>query len=179
VIDALISPRYLQEQQRLHAQPNGYGGGGVRWRDFVTTLALVHRCRSVLDYGCGEGTLAAALKTPLDVRQYDPAMPAHAALPGPADLVVCTDVLEHVEPDRIEAVLAHLASLSQRVLFVAIALVPSNKTLSDGRNAHILMRPESWWLQALRALPFDPFDVQPHDSYASKHFVAVCVRRPS
>lgn len=147
-LDALISPDYRQEQIRLHTDPRGYGGRGRKWATFVNALIWVHECQSVLDYGCGEGSLGVHLALAgrcKDIRQYDPAVPGFEALPEPADLVVCTDVLEHVEADKIDAVLDHLCGLTQKVLFVVVSLIETAKTLSDGRQAHILLKDPTWW----------------------------------
>lgn len=145
----LISQAYLGEQRRLHAMPEGYGGKGDKWAQAVLDLARQYDCWSVLDYGCGEGALARAVLARADrrlaVREYDPAVDGKSDRPSFADLVVCTDVLEHVEPDRLDAVLAHLKSLARRALFIVVATRPSNKTLSDGRNAHLILETPAWW----------------------------------
>jgi hypothetical protein len=83
------------------------------------------------------------------VRNYDPGIPADSALPAPADLVVCTDVLEHIEPEHLDAVLAHIFRLAQRAVFLQIALFPAKKTLPDGRNAHLIVQPANWWLDKI------------------------------
>lgn len=157
MLDELISPRYRDEQVRLHAQPRGYGQRGSKWSTHVNTLVWKHGCQSVLDYGCGQGSLrqwVAEAGRCRDIREYDPAIAGKDALPAVADLVVCTDVLEHVEPDKIDAVLAHLRSVTGRLLFVVISLVETAKTLSDGRQAHILLQAPAWWRARFEALGF-------------------------
>lgn len=151
----LISPAYLAQQRAMHAAPRGYGGKGSKWADDVAALYAGAYAESLLDYGCGEGSLAKALR-PLGIKaiEYDPAITGKDALPEPADIVVCTDVLEHIEPDRIDAVLAHLRSLTRKACFAVICLRPANKNLPDGRNAHILLRPVSWWRERIEAHGF-------------------------
>jgi FkbM family methyltransferase len=97
-----------------------------------------------LDYGCGKQTLAAALPD-LRVIGYDPAVPGLDAPPQPADLVVCTDVLEHVEPELIDNVLDDLCRVAKKAAFVTVATRPAVKTLADGRNAHLTVQPLAWW----------------------------------
>jgi hypothetical protein len=63
--------------------------------------------------------------------------------------VVCTDVLEHIEPELIDNVLDHLKDLTRKVAFLAIATRPARKNLADGRNAHLIIQPSSWWLAKL------------------------------
>jgi hypothetical protein len=155
----LISPGYLEEQQVLHAAPRGYGGRGEKWAGIVLQVAYAYQCHSVLDYGCGQGTLAAMLRTLVRpdiyrVDEYDPAIAGKDAPPLFADLVSCTDVLEHIEPDRLDAVLGHLRTLARKAVFVVISLKPTNKRLRDGRNAHLIIRPAAWWKDRLRVAGF-------------------------
>jgi len=172
-LDDLISPAYREEQVRLHRQPKGYGGRGRKWSTQVNALVWTYQCESVLDYGCGEGSLAATLAISArckDIRQYDPAVECFELLPAPADCVVCTDVLEHVEEDKIEAVLDHLCGLTRKVLFVVISLVETAKTLSDGRQAHILLREPPWWKSRLAARELelrDELDIKPEKQWAA------------
>jgi hypothetical protein len=148
--DDLISDAYRGEQVRLHAAPKGYGGRGDKWAAAVIELAARFQARSLLDYGAGQGALGRAVRAAgLAIAEYDPARPGLDALPAPADLVVCTDVLEHIEPDRLAAVLAHLRAVTQRVLFAVVATRPATKWLSDGRNAHLLLHDAVWWTETM------------------------------
>lgn len=102
---------------------------------------------TVLDYGCGKGALKRALGVP--IAEYDPAVAEHAAAPSGANLVVCSDVLEHVEPDCLDAVLDHLQALTLRVGYFVIATRKAKKQLADGRNAHLIVEPGKWWMRKL------------------------------
>lgn len=86
----------------------------------------------------------------LRVFGYDPAVEQYAKEPEPADFVVCTDVLEHVEPECIRDVLEHIASLALKAFWAYITTSPSNKMLPCGKNAHILQRDKDWWARELR-----------------------------
>jgi 2-polyprenyl-3-methyl-5-hydroxy-6-metoxy-1,4-benzoquinol methylase len=172
----LISDAYLAEQVRLHAAPRGYGARGSRWAEAVHALASQYHCRTILDYGCGQGSLARAL-TPMGrtVTEYDPAVAGKDQLPTPADLVVCTDVLEHVESAHIFAVAQHLAALTRRALFLVVSLVETDKRLSDGRQAHILLRTPAWWQTLLEAHDFQLARQVPT---GAKHWGTVWRRSP-
>ena len=154
-MSALITPDYLAQQKALHAAPKGYGGKGDKWAGEVHRMAASGE--TILDYGCGQGSLGRALRgLGYEVRDYDPAIPGKDVPPPPADLVVCTDVLEHIEPACIDAVLDDLKRVTRKALFVVIALTPAGKVLPDGRNAHILLRPADWWADMLgRRFAFD------------------------
>lgn len=174
-----ISPAYLELQKELHARPNGYGGKGDKWAPAVAGLVQQLGCASVLDYGCGQGRLVTALRplVPSVVRldEYDPAIQGKDGHPDFADLVVCTDVLEHIEPDRLTDVLAHLHLLARRAVFVVIATRPSNKTMADGRNAHLIVKDDAWWQARMAAAGFAIAGVAPVSPLAkpSREWVAV------
>jgi hypothetical protein len=154
----LISPAYLQEQKILHAAPRGYGGRGEKWAGVILQVALKYHCTSILDYGCGQGSLARVLRSqPLGairVDEYDPAIPGKDGSPEFADLVNVTDVLEHIEPDKLVSVLSHIRSLARKAVFAVISTKDSNKTLSDGRNAHVIIENGAWWKQQIREAGF-------------------------
>ncbi|MFG5119540.1 glycosyltransferase [Methylorubrum sp. POS3] len=148
---ALISDTYRHLQQELHGRFN-YGIGGHRWVEGVKLLMDAFVCESILDYGCGRGLLTKGLLAKgIDVvtSEYDPAVAGKDLPPEPADLVVCTDVLEHIEPDCLDDVLSDLARLTKKVLLVNISTRPAVKVLADGRNAHILLMSPDQWLVLL------------------------------
>jgi len=143
--DALISPEYRALLRSCHVADARWGSTAGRWAGMVrNALSNLPHGATVLDYGCGKGELARALDD-VEVREYDPAIPGKDDLPEPADLVVCVDVLEHVEPDRLYEVLAHIASLARRRALLAVATRAAVKELSDGRNAHLIVHPHTWW----------------------------------
>lgn len=145
----LISADYRKLNAQLHRENLAYGVGGGKHADTVKKLvATLKPPVSVLDYGCGKGYLAKAL--PFAIWEYDPAVPGKEEPPRPADLVVCTDVLEHVEPEKIAHVLWHLATVTRQVGYFVIHTGPSMKTLADGRNSHLLQRDREWWSRELR-----------------------------
>jgi hypothetical protein len=148
----LATPWYITEQKKLHARPKGYGGGGHKWAELMLDTAQHHKCRSLIDYGCGQNTLVRKIKE-IDTggqiqayRSYDPAIPdlAHP-VNGVFDLVSCTDVLEHIEPECLDNVLDQLRSLTGRVAVFVVSMAPTNKWLSDGRNGHLIVKRVDWW----------------------------------
>lgn len=146
--EILISKKYLAEQKRLHADPRRYGTRGSKWAETVRKiLTKLPPVDDVLDYGCGQNTLCLALeKFGIKTRSYDPAVSQFAELPIAADFVCCTDVLEHIEPEKIADVLDHICALTIGHIFAVISTVETAKKLSDGRQAHILLRPREWWV---------------------------------
>lgn len=142
----LISEGYRELNRELHAREPIFGNDNFGWSKYARSLVEGNGYTDVLDYGCGKGRLAVALSDlGIRVQEYDPAIEGKDAMPEPADFVVCTDVLEHIEPVNLNAVLRHLRGLTRRRLFVTIACAPAAKTLADGRNAHLIVKPGPWW----------------------------------
>ncbi len=146
----LISPAYRDLNTALHDSDPEYGTSGHKWAPMVDDLARKAEAATVLDYGCGRGTLRAALAAaPYDVIEYDPALPEKASKPLRADVVVCGDVLEHVEPDCLYPVLDDIKSVARSAVFLVVATRPARKVLADGRNAHLIVESSSWWVPKL------------------------------
>jgi hypothetical protein len=79
---------------------------------------------------------------------YDPAFPEYGE-PKTADIVCCIDVLEHIEPLLLNNVLDDLHRIVSKAGFFTIHTGPAIKVLLDGRNAHLIQEPSSWWLKRL------------------------------
>jgi hypothetical protein len=150
----LASPRYREILQEMRLHQKGWGGDGAKHAAAVKKIVMFLNPDAVLDYGCGNGRLRQALKGEIEQRvlEYDPGIRGKEGLPKPCDLVVCTDVLEHVEPERISAVLDHLYRVAAKNAYLVIATRPANARLPDGRNAHLLVKPAKWWLGQLAAV---------------------------
>jgi 2-polyprenyl-3-methyl-5-hydroxy-6-metoxy-1,4-benzoquinol methylase/uncharacterized Rossmann fold enzyme len=144
----LISAEYAGLNAQLHRENLAYGVGGGKHADTVKKLAASTKAESILDYGCGKGYLAKSL--PFPIWEYDPAIPEKSESPRPADLVVCTDVLEHIEPERIMFVLDDLKRCVKKVGYFVINTGPAMKTLPDGRNTHLIQQGKAWWQEKLQ-----------------------------
>jgi len=146
----LISEKYVSQNQSLHEKGN-FGISGYKWADIVLWLVTHHQIKHLLDYGAGQQTLKKALiqHTHIQIDCYDPAIAELATPPESAELVTCTDVLEHIEPKAIDVVLDHIQSIASRYVFLVIPTGPATKTLPDGRNAHLIQQPVHWWLPKL------------------------------
>lgn len=145
----LISEEYRSLNESLHQSNETYGTSGKKWSPMIHELAVAMQTKDILDYGCGKSTLANNL--PFKIQQYDPAIQKYSTRPHPSDIVVCTDVLEHIEPDCVDEVLDDLQSLTRKVGFFVIATRPAKKILEDGRNAHLIQSGLDWWLPKLWA----------------------------
>lgn len=144
----LISPELKALNAKLHEENLCFGVGGGRYAPIVVKiLDREPRIKSVLDYGCGKGYLAKTLTFP--IWEYDPAVTGKDQAPRPADLVMCTDVLEHVEPDKLKLVLGDLARCVKQVGYFVIFCGAAQKSYADGRNTHLIQEKPEWWVKAV------------------------------
>lgn len=146
----LISEQYVEQNKSLHGAGN-FGVSGYKWAPSVGWVIHHHQIKHVLDYGAGQQTLKNALKDKFkaQIDCYDPAVPELATPPSSAEMVTCTDVLEHIEPENVDEVLDHIQSIASRLVFLVIPTGPAAKVLPDGRNAHLIQQPVQWWLPKL------------------------------
>ncbi|HKV00429.1 MAG TPA: hypothetical protein VJR58_34330 [Vineibacter sp.] len=63
-------------------------------------------------------------------------------------------MLEHVEPECLDDVLAELRRVTQEVGLFVVHLTAARKTLPDGRNAHLIQQPADWWSDRIMAAGF-------------------------
>jgi hypothetical protein len=151
----LITAEFRELNARLHRENLAYGVGGDKEAPTVIKLAATLKQAgttdghqpSVLDYGCGKGYLAKNL--PFPIWEYDPAIPGKDLSPRPADLVVCADVLEHIEPEKLLVVLDDLRRCIKQVGYFVIHTGPAAKHYADGRNTHLIQQKRPWWEKKL------------------------------
>ena len=148
---ATISDAYRAQQQELHKNPN-YGIASLGFAGLIKNVMEKISAKSLSDYGAGKCNLRKGLneagKTDFEYFPYDPAFPEYGP-PRPADLVCCIDVLEHIEEPYLDNVLTDLHGIVRNYGFFSIHSGPAAKVLSDGRNAHLIQQPSSWWLPRL------------------------------
>jgi len=173
VVFNTISNKYRELNTKLHENASvKYGYKGHQQANAIIDLIQSSSCENILDYGAGKQTLSAELKTKVSVpvMDYDPSIPAISSSPSPADLVVCCDVLEHVEPEYLDAVLDHLRTLCRKKLFVRVCTVPcTSKSLPDGSNPHRIIQPMDWWKERL----FTRFSPDSEIEASSQYFTLI------
>lgn len=142
-----ISDEYVEQNRRMHGDFKSYGAFSARWFDKIRFISESVGSPEILDYGCGKGGLVRALnEAGYRASGYDPAVEEFSSRPKPSDIVICTDVLEHVEPEYVQMVLDDLRDLTKHALYVIVSTVHAKKTLSDGRNAHLSVRTANEWV---------------------------------
>ena len=160
----LISPEYVQQQKQMH-NTYEYGTASLTYAPMVAKVMNQNGVKTLLDYGAGRMNLLRAISDrklvdhAFEYIPYEPAHEKHCEPPAPAEMVACIDVLEHIEPDCLDAVLDDLKRVTQAIGFFTVATGPAAKLLPDGRNAHLIQEPPEWWLPKILAR-FDLFTFQ-------------------
>jgi len=123
-----------------------------------------------LDYGAGHGGLKKVWGHKYKITEYEPGRPEVSAPPEPHDMVLCIDVLEHIEPEYIDNVLKDLQRVTKEYGLFQIATRPAVKKLKDGRNAHLIVKPAQWWIEKVNTL-FEIVDFQTNGTREVRVFV--------
>lgn len=131
---------YAQLYKKLHDDNKNYGAGATAILPALRHVVGFLKPKSILDYGCGKGGLVRALQREypdIKIRGYDPSVEQFNIFPTGEtfDLVVNTDVLEHVPESYLKDTVAKIASLSKNVFF-HLHHAKAVAVLSNGENAH-------------------------------------------
>jgi hypothetical protein len=118
------------------------------WLERIEAIADEVGARSLIDYGCGTSRGVSRFSR-LQVSDYDPGVPGCETIPARVDMVVSVHALEHVEPEHVDAVIAHIRSLARAAALLVISCDPSTKVLPDGSPWHSLVRDPDWWRDRL------------------------------
>lgn len=154
-----------------HCGPWPYRKGEARWEGFFAgvadTIVRSFSPKTVFDAGCGVGFLVEALwdrgveAHGRDISAYAIAQIRSDArgtcrvgsvtepIEGTYDLVVCIEVLEHLDADDADRAIEQLTAASDRILFSS---TPSH----FGEPTHQTVRPAIYWLRRFARLGFKP-----------------------
>lgn len=175
-----ISKDYLEQQALLHCEEEDYGVASLSFAPIVAELIRQTNAKSLSDYGAGKMKLREGLRKagldPDPYLPYDPVFPEYGP-PRAADLVCCIDVLEHIEPPFLENVLIQLSEITTGIGFFSIHMGQAARVLTDGRNAHLIQEPSSWWLARLVRY-FEVVHLQSHRIMGDGMFLIVKPKVP-
>ncbi len=177
----MISDRY----KKLLESVNGKENFGKRKNlpKFLEELINQHNPDSILDFGCGVGSLINTLRIKYpqkNIQGYDPGNInfINSFDNQIFDLVISTDVLEHIEPEFLDETLEFLKNKSKR-FYHLIALEPSRVVLPDGRNAHLIIETADWWKEKFIKLGYKiTFEYhmfhKKNNQTVNKYFISGC-----
>ena len=61
------------------------------------------------------------------------------------DAAVCSDVMEHIPPDKVDAVLQSIAGVCSKVWAFNVSCRPSGTIGPQGENLHLTVQSPEWW----------------------------------
>lgn len=142
----ITTPDYTKQLQTLHKIDTKWGD---RTKIPKKIIELIRDCnvKSILNFGCGKGYLNNSIKSQfpmIDIYGWDPAYHSYEQLPNAIDLIISTDVLEHIEPNLLNDTLCDLKNRST-LMYHLIACYEAVSVLPDGRNAHLIIESPKWW----------------------------------
>lgn len=151
------------EYRRLHALGKFSGESLKPHVPELKELIERYQIQSILDYGCGKAALHKKNVLGDYVALYDPFYAPYSTKPsGKFDLVICTDVLEHVPEEDIEGTLGELIDYANKVLFLAIAIRPAHKSFDNGQNVHLTVWLKDKWEKLIERLNYNGVTIVRH-----------------
>ena len=147
----------IKQYRQMHKDKSLYTGNTISiHKQSIKQGITINDCNSILDYGCGKGEQYSKEEVHnshffgILPSLYDPAVEEYSTLPsGKFDAVISTDVLEHIEKENIDDVLAEIYSLANKFVYLGICNIPAHAILPDGRNAHVTIESFDWWLDKI------------------------------
>jgi hypothetical protein len=144
-----LSKEYQEILKTMHEKSEKWGVR-VNIPEKVEWCIEKYDIKSLLDFGCGKGAVISAIKEKyphIETYGYDPAF--QNFLPEKVDMIMSTDVLEHIEPEELNNTINDLKSRTTVLQYHLIACHLAKKELPDGRNAHLIVETPDWWQRKL------------------------------
>lgn len=159
---------FIEAYKDLHTQETKFKGSSLNpYVISIGKLILEYNCKTLLDYGCGKALGYSdkceeiQLKKPVQeiwnidsYTLYDPAYPKYDTLPTSTyDIVICTDVLEHIPEQDLDWVIERILNYSTKIVFLNICTAPALKHFKKGKfkgkNLHISVFEDKWWIKKI------------------------------
>lgn len=198
--------KYVKAYQSPKYRRNA-GRQALKNAETIKAVAVLSGAKVAIDFGCGNGDIVTIFR-PLDIyvrlvdfmgREYlgtaaqqalgegtadyeqaslwDPELRARLR---PADLGICTDVMEHIPEERVDTVL-RLIGDKVPLCFFRIALYGDShhKIAKHGGPLHVTVRDHEWWIARLKAngLIFDSWLLETSHKTPSKQVLVGWTRQ--
>lgn len=142
---------YIKQYKLLYKRKKNYGKTSIKLYDMLKKIINDLNISSVLDYGCGKSKLLDLIKknSKIKIFKYDPAIKKYSKLTkNKTDLVICTDVLQHVPLYDLDRVLKEIKSKGIYILFY-IKCTNHKTKLPNKTYANCTVYDKKWWLEKL------------------------------
>jgi len=151
-----ISSSYKGALLEKHAKDERWGGSAKYASSNNILIDVLRRpyVQTLLDFGAGKQGFKKMLKKHcphVEYFAYDPGIPEISELPDRQfDMVVSNDVMEHIEPDKVEAVIKAMWERTKYALINNIACSLAGSEFEggayDGQNLHLIVEDTDWWV---------------------------------
>ena len=131
-----------------------------KFSDQLEKIIAYFNAKTALDYGSGGSDLN---KTKLSngekfidyiglnkIHSFEPARSKRNK--RKSDIVLCFDVLEHIFINDVPWVINDLFKHANKCVVINVACYNAAALLPNGENAHITVRPPSWWLGQIECI---------------------------
>ena len=131
-----------------------------KFAEQIKKIVEYFNAKNCLDYGSGGSDLN---KTKLvngekfidyvglkKIKSFEPAR--NKKKKDKCDIVLCFDVLEHVFINDVPWVINDLFKYATKCIVINVACYNAAALLPNGENAHITVRPPSWWLGQIECI---------------------------
>lgn len=156
---------YIKQYELLYKIKKNYGKTSIKLYDMLKKIINDLNILSVLDYGCGKSKLLDLIKKDKKIKiyRYDPAIKKYSKLTkNKTDLVICTDVLQHVPLYDLDRVLKEIKSKGIYILFY-IKCTNHKTKLPNGTYANCTVCDKKWWLEKLSNYFYDIKEIKISD----------------
>jgi hypothetical protein len=161
----------LDTYKEMHRQKGIFKGISlIPFVPIIGDIIKKNKCETLFDYGCGKGIpytkdfkaadptnkhkeFTKPVQDIWNIKEfflYDPACPEYNKLPTKKyDIVLCTDVLEHIPEDDLDWVIRDVLSYANKIAFINVCSQEAKKTFltgkHKGRNVHVSIFSHEWW----------------------------------
>ena len=132
----------------------------LKFSDQLEKIIGYFNAKTALDYGSGGSDLnKTKLSNGVKFIDYIGLNKIHSFEPArskiskrKSDIVLCFDVLEHIFINDVPWVINDLFKHANKCIVVNVACYNAAALLPNGENAHITVRPSSWWLGQIECI---------------------------
>jgi hypothetical protein len=194
----------LDTYKEMHKQEGFFKGISlVPFISSIKDLVVSNKCETLFDYGCGKGLpytkdfkqtdphneikyFTKPVQDMWNIKEfflYDPAYSEHDKLPTKKyDIVLCTDVLEHIPESDLDWVIREVLSYATKVAFINVCSQEALKTFPTGkhkgRNVHVSVFSHEWWINKFSTIWRDFKHLKIYIATTStKGTIGICIKR--
>ena len=194
----------LDTYKEMHKQQGLFKGISlIPFIHVIKDLIISNKCKTLFDYGCGKGLpytkdfkltdadnkckdFDKPVQDMWNIKEfflYDPAYSEHDKLPNKKyDIVLCTDVLEHIPESDLDWVIREVLRFSNKVAFINVCSQEARKTFltgkHKGRNVHVSVFSNDWWINKFSIIWRDFKHIKIYIATTStKGTIGTCIKR--